>query len=191
MNPQLITAGLVGFGLLLAFAGLALFRKALTMFGAMLGGIVGFSAMTVTSEGEVLYTVVGVVIGVVVGILLVHTLYRLIVVTPGFLIGAAVGSSIDGSIAVIIGLGIAGAIVAWYIETAAVIGATSIGGGMLVSAALTASDPTTPATLLDARLVTIWTGAIAIAGIAVQYGIVKPFSDDSTKKGSSRDGTMG
>lgn len=190
MDAQLVRIGLVGFGLVIAFAGLALFRKALTAFGAVLGGVAGFGVAAAFLDGRVLTIALGVGVGAVLGIVFIHTLYRFVVVTPGFLIGVAVGLSIDGPTIVIFALGVIGAALAWYVETIAVVLATSIGGGMIVSAALTTGTPITPLTLFDARFVTLWTGVVAVAGVAVQYGVVEPFSDDAAESRAGDDARL-
>lgn len=183
MEP--IEIALVVGGLVLAFAGAALFKYTVTAVGLLSGGAGGYLLASALALEPMLMAAAALV-GALVGVFLVFSLLTTVATIPGFVLGSYVAASVVGLDGASLGLQTAGLTLLGGIAGAAICGLlfkrvlpilTALLGAALATQAWTIDAFTQAASSLDPSPVMIEPGvpfaAVVVAGTLTQYGLLK------------------
>lgn len=183
MTP--IDIALVVGGLVLAFAGAALFKYTVAAVGLLSGGAGGFLLASTLALDPVAMAGAAVV-GALVGVFLVFSLITTVATIPGFVLGSYVAATVVGLDGAGLGLQTAGLTLLGGIAGAAICGLlfkkvlpilTALLGAALATQAWTIDAFTRAASSLDPSPVMIEPGvpfaAVFVAGTLCQIGLLK------------------
>lgn len=183
MEP--IEIALVVGGLVLAFAGAALFKYTVAAVGLLSGGAGGYLLASALALEPMLMAAAALV-GALVGVFLVFSLLTTVATIPGFVLGSYVAASVVGLDGASLGLQTAGLTLLGGIAGAAICGLlfkkvlpilTALLGAALATRAWTIDAFTEAASSLDPSPVMIEPGvsfaAVVVVGTLTQYGLLK------------------
>jgi len=183
MEP--IEIALVVGGLVLAFAGAALFKYTVAAVGVLAGGSGGY-LLASTLALEPMLMAAAALVGALVGVFLLFSVITTVAMIPGFVLGSYVAASVVGLDGASLGLQTAGLTLLGGIAGAAICGLlfkrvlpilTALLGAALATQAWTIDAFTRAASSLDPSPVMIEPGvpfaAVVVAGTLTQYGLLK------------------
>jgi len=183
MTP--IDIALVVGGLILAFAGAALFKYTVAAVGLLAGGSGGY-LLASTVAPEPMTMAAGALVGALVGVFLLFSVITTVAMIPGFVLGSYVGAMVVGLDAGNLAIGTIGPTLLGGIAGAAICGLlfkkvlpilTGLLGAALATRAWTIDAFTEAASSLDPSPVLIEPGvpfaAVFVAGTLTQYGLLK------------------
>jgi len=183
MTP--IEIALVAGGLVLAFAGAALFKYTVAAAGLLAGGSGGYLLASAVAP-EPMTMAAGALVGALVGVFLLFSVITTVAMIPGFVLGSYVAAMIVGLEGGNVALGTIGPTILGGIAGAAICGLlfkkvlpilTALLGAALATQAWTIDAFTRAASSLDPSPVMIEPGvpfaAVAVAGTLTQYGLLK------------------
>lgn len=183
MTP--IEIALVVGGLVLAFAGAALFKYTVAAVGLLAGGSGGY-LLASTVAPEPMTMAAGALVGALVGVFLLFSVIKTVAMIPGFVLGSYVAATVvgldGGSVALdtvgptLLG-GIAGAAICGLLFKKVLPILTALLGAALATRAWTIDAFTEAASSLDPSPVLIEPGvpfaAVFVAGTLTQIGLLK------------------
>ncbi|SNZ17480.1 hypothetical protein SAMN06269185_3037 [Natronoarchaeum philippinense] len=183
MTP--IDIALVAVGLVLAFAGAALFKYTLAAVGLLSGGAGGFLLANAVAP-EPTTVAVAALVGAVVGVFLAFSLITTVATIPGFMLGSYVAAMVVGLDGGSLGVatlgptllgGVVGAAICGLLFTKVLPALTALLGAALATRAWTVDAFREAATSLDPSPVLIEPGvpfaAVFVAGTLSQIGLLK------------------
>jgi len=183
MEP--IEIALVVGGLVLAFAGAALFKYTVAAVGVLAGGSGGY-LLASTLALEPMLMAAAALVGALVGVFLLFSVITTVAMIPGFVLGSYVAATIVGLEGSNVAIGTIGPTILGGIAGAAICGLlfkkvlpilTALLGAALATQAWTIDAFTEAASSLDPSPVMIAPGvpfaAVVVAGTLTQYGLLK------------------
>jgi len=183
MEP--IEIALVVGGLVLAFAGAALFKYTVAAVGVLAGGSGGY-LLASTLALEPMLMAAAALVGALVGVFLLFSVITTVAMIPGFVLGSYVAATIVGLEGGTVALGTVGSTLLGGIAGAAICGLlfkkvlpilTALLGAALATQAWTIDAFTRAASSLDPSPVMIEPGvpfaAVFVAGTLTQIGLLK------------------